>query len=256
MQNTTHSAAIFKNWPQLLHPHHLHPHDRYIAKQRASRHHVAHGQEDRALEPVIGEQILVQKKNANVGKVPWRNDPDLEDATIRVLWIRHRIETQTRRRRRRRLGCRVSLSPILSTSECFSSLAVLDYEGARVRVRVLERGMWDLEKWNEGGGVHRALHGVTILTPSELHFVSFRFREQRRMARTDWNSFWFAPHVSEIWSIHLGWDISKWKWSVGYLERKGTNGSWISWHSRKTVKARVSLLRTLKYGEIHDFMTV
>lgn len=44
------------------------------------------------------------------------------------------------------MDCRVSLSSILSTSQCFSSLVVLDCEGARVRVLEREEcGIWRSE---------------------------------------------------------------------------------------------------------------
>lgn len=63
-----------------LHRNHLQPSNRNIAKQRASRH-VAHGQEDRVLEPIVAQQILVQQKNTNVGGVPRSYKPDREETT-------------------------------------------------------------------------------------------------------------------------------------------------------------------------------
>ena len=41
-----------------LHRDHLHPRDGHVAEQRARRH-VAHGEEDRVLEPVVAQQVLV-----------------------------------------------------------------------------------------------------------------------------------------------------------------------------------------------------
>lgn len=55
--------------PNCLHGDHLHPRDGYVAEQRASGH-MAHGEEDRVLEAVVAEQVLIQQEHPNVGGVP------------------------------------------------------------------------------------------------------------------------------------------------------------------------------------------
>lgn len=62
-----------------LHRDHLHPRDGDVAEQGASGH-VAHGEEDRVLEPIIAEQILIEQEDADVGRVPRGNEPDREES--------------------------------------------------------------------------------------------------------------------------------------------------------------------------------
>lgn len=63
--------------PNGLHGNHLHPRDGHVAEQRASGH-VAHGEEDRVLEPVVAEQVLVEQEHPNVGGVPGGDEADRE----------------------------------------------------------------------------------------------------------------------------------------------------------------------------------
>lgn len=63
--------------PNGLHGNHLHPRDGHVAEQRASGH-VAHGEEDRVLEPVVAEQVLVEQEHPNVGGVPGGHEADRE----------------------------------------------------------------------------------------------------------------------------------------------------------------------------------
>ena len=58
-----------------LHGHHLHAHNGNVAEQRAGGH-VAEGEEDRVLEPVVAEQVLVEKQDTDVGAVPSGHHPD------------------------------------------------------------------------------------------------------------------------------------------------------------------------------------
>lgn len=60
-----------------LHRDHLHPGDGDVAEQRAGGH-VAHGEEDRVLEAIVAQQVLVQQQNPNVGGVPGGDEPDRE----------------------------------------------------------------------------------------------------------------------------------------------------------------------------------
>lgn len=69
-----------------LHRHNLHPRDGNIAEQRA-RSHVTHGEKDRVLETIVAEQVLVQQKHSNVGRVPRCNKPNREE-TARTLHSR------------------------------------------------------------------------------------------------------------------------------------------------------------------------
>ena len=110
-RNTKHKAKsrnLHKLDPRSnsLHRNHLQPSNRNIAKQRASSH-VAHSQEDRVLEAIVAKQILVQQKNANVGRVPGNDKPDREKTTrtfhfgCRSRWRAEIFET---RRLELRLG--------------------------------------------------------------------------------------------------------------------------------------------------------
>ena len=63
--------------PHRLQRHHLEPGDGDVAEQGAGGH-VAHGEEDRVLEPVVAEEVLVQEEHPNVGAVPRRHQPDRE----------------------------------------------------------------------------------------------------------------------------------------------------------------------------------
>lgn len=58
----------------------LQPRNCNVAEQRTSGH-VAHGEEDRILETIVGEQILVEQENPNVGGVPGGNEADREETT-------------------------------------------------------------------------------------------------------------------------------------------------------------------------------
>lgn len=73
-----------------LHRHHLHPRNCDVAEQRTSGH-VAHGEEDRVLEAIVAEQVLVQQQNPNVGWVPGRHQPDREQAALALHFNRRRI---------------------------------------------------------------------------------------------------------------------------------------------------------------------
>ena len=42
---------------------------------------MAHGQEDRVLEPIVAQQIFVQQKDTNVGGIPGSHKPDREKTT-------------------------------------------------------------------------------------------------------------------------------------------------------------------------------
>jgi len=66
-----------------LQGHHLHPRDGDVTEQ-GTRRHVAHGEEDRVLEAIVAEQILIQEKHANVGGVPRRHQPYSEEP-VRTL---------------------------------------------------------------------------------------------------------------------------------------------------------------------------
>ena len=59
---------------------HLKPSNCNVAEQRTSGH-VAHGEEDRVLKTIVGEQILVEQQNPNVGRVPGGNEADREETT-------------------------------------------------------------------------------------------------------------------------------------------------------------------------------
>ena len=63
--------------PNGLHGNHLHPRDGHVAEERASGH-MAHGEEDRVLEPVVAEQVLVEQEHPNVGGVPGGDEADRE----------------------------------------------------------------------------------------------------------------------------------------------------------------------------------
>ena len=52
-----------------LHRHHLHPRNGDVAEQR-TRRHVTHRQEDRILETIVAQQVLVQQQYADVRRVP------------------------------------------------------------------------------------------------------------------------------------------------------------------------------------------
>ncbi|WZZ43199.1 hypothetical protein YC2023_039458 [Brassica napus] len=56
-----------------LHRDHLHPRDGDVAEQRACRH-VAQGEEDRVLEPVVAQQVLVEEQDSDVRRVPRRRN--------------------------------------------------------------------------------------------------------------------------------------------------------------------------------------
>jgi hypothetical protein len=63
--------------PNGLHGNHLQPGDGHVAEERASGH-VAHGEEDRVLESVVAEQVLVEQEHPNVGGVPGGDEADRE----------------------------------------------------------------------------------------------------------------------------------------------------------------------------------
>ena len=58
----------------------LQPSNCNVAEQRTGGH-VAHGEEDRVLETIVGEQILVEQENPNVGGIPSGNKADREETT-------------------------------------------------------------------------------------------------------------------------------------------------------------------------------
>lgn len=58
----------------------LQPSNCNVAEQRTSGH-VAHGEEDRVLETIVAEQILVEQEDPNVGGVPGGNEADREETT-------------------------------------------------------------------------------------------------------------------------------------------------------------------------------
>lgn len=62
-----------------LHRDHLHPGDGDVAEEGAGGH-VAHGEEDRVLEPVVAEQVLVEQEDPDVGGVPRGDQPDREES--------------------------------------------------------------------------------------------------------------------------------------------------------------------------------
>ena len=62
-----------------LHGDHLHPGNGDVAEQRTSRH-VAHGEEDRILEAIVAQQVLVEQQNPNVGRIPGRNKAEREES--------------------------------------------------------------------------------------------------------------------------------------------------------------------------------
>lgn len=64
-----------------LHGHNAEPGDGYIAEQRAGGH-MAHGEEDRVAESIVGEQVLVQKEKADVARVPRRHKNDREGKSV------------------------------------------------------------------------------------------------------------------------------------------------------------------------------
>ena len=61
-----------------LHGDHLEPGDGNIAKEGVGGH-VAHGEEDRILEAIVAQKVLVEEQYPNVGGVPRRHQSDREE---------------------------------------------------------------------------------------------------------------------------------------------------------------------------------
>ncbi|KAL8154101.1 hypothetical protein V2J09_011861 [Rumex salicifolius] len=57
----------------------LQPGDRDVAEERTGRH-VAHREEDRVLESIIAEEVLVQQQDADVGRVPEADEAEREQS--------------------------------------------------------------------------------------------------------------------------------------------------------------------------------